>query len=88
MHDENPYFFWKFVDKIISFEMEQSHSVEQRYRGILKAARIVFGNDLDELKIRLLKFALSTRNYSPAIEMNQQVSKIISINEFLQSSSL
>ena len=72
MFDDNPYLFWKFVDKIISFKMDDSHSAHQQYQGVIKAARIVLGN-VDELKIRLLKFALATRNYSPSIEMFQHV---------------
>lgn len=75
--------FWRFIETVVSFKMYQSESSPQTlHAAAFKAATITIGND--PLKLKLLKFALGLRMYSPKIEMFNQVSK----NSFTKSSLL
>ncbi|XP_062620063.1 UDP-glucose:glycoprotein glucosyltransferase 1-like [Saccostrea cucullata] len=65
--------FWEFVDSISALtpEQVQSDTAESNYHLIQKYA----GKVLSPLHIRLMKFSLSLRSFSPAIENFQQMSK-------------
>ena len=76
MAEESNEMFWKFVDTVANFELYNSELLPQmQHAAAIKAATQSFGND--QLKLKLLKFALGLRMYSPKIEMFDQVSYII-----------
>ncbi|XP_043547391.1 UDP-glucose:glycoprotein glucosyltransferase 2 isoform X1 [Chiloscyllium plagiosum] len=60
--------FWQFIDTVKEITYIQGDSERSYYDLILKKA----GQFLSELKLNLLKFALSLRAYSPAVQMFQQ----------------
>jgi len=72
--EENEALFWKYVDIIVKFNLALSPQSERTmYEAALKAARMTFDDGFDSLRIRMLKFSLSLRTFSPRIEMFDQV---------------
>ncbi|XP_016059304.1 PREDICTED: UDP-glucose:glycoprotein glucosyltransferase 2-like isoform X2 [Miniopterus natalensis] len=70
MAEESNDKFWQFLDTVKELAIyKQTESDYSYYNLILKKA----GQFLDNLHINLLKFALSIRAYSPAVQMFQQV---------------
>ncbi|XP_078077776.1 UDP-glucose:glycoprotein glucosyltransferase 2 isoform X1 [Mustelus asterias] len=61
--------FWQFVDTVKEITYLQGDSEHSYYNLILKKA----GQFLSQLKLNLLKFALSLRAYSPTVQMFQQI---------------
>ncbi|XP_059502942.1 UDP-glucose:glycoprotein glucosyltransferase 2 [Stegostoma tigrinum] len=60
--------FWQFVDTVKEVSYLRGDSERRYYDLILKKA----GQFLSQLKLNLLKFALSLRAYSPTVQMFQQ----------------
>ncbi|KAM8786828.1 UDP-glucose:glycoprotein glucosyltransferase 2 isoform 2-T2 [Rhynchonycteris naso] len=70
MAEESNEKFWQFLDTVKELATyKQTESDYSYYNLILKKA----GQFLDNLHINLLKFAISIRAYSPAIQMFQQI---------------
>uniref|UniRef100_H0WPZ6 UDP-glucose ceramide glucosyltransferase-like 1 n=1 Tax=Otolemur garnettii TaxID=30611 RepID=H0WPZ6_OTOGA len=70
MAEESNEKFWQFLETVQELAIyKQTESDYSYYSLILKKA----GQFLDNLHINLLKFALSIRAYSPAIQMFQQI---------------
>ncbi|XP_078402036.1 UDP-glucose:glycoprotein glucosyltransferase 2 isoform X2 [Cetorhinus maximus] len=61
--------FWQFVDTVKEITYLQGDSERSYYNLILKKA----GQFLSQLKLSLLKFALSLRAYSPTVQRFQQI---------------
>ncbi|XP_067842577.1 UDP-glucose:glycoprotein glucosyltransferase 1 isoform X2 [Heptranchias perlo] len=61
--------FWQFVDTVKEITYLQGDSERSYSNLILKKA----GQFLSQLKLNLLKFALSLRAYSPTVQMFQQI---------------
>ncbi|GFR63374.1 UDP-glucose:glycoprotein glucosyltransferase 1 [Elysia marginata] len=63
--------FWSFVDRIAEQDAQffSSASDESKYKAVLKFA----GELLSPLQLSLLKFSLSLRALSPAVQMSQQL---------------
>ncbi|XP_076857427.1 UDP-glucose:glycoprotein glucosyltransferase 2 isoform X2 [Brachyhypopomus gauderio] len=64
--------FWQFVDTVKELTVyKHGESVRSYYNLIIKKA----GQFLTDLQVSLLKFALSLRAYSPAVQAFQQVAR-------------
>ncbi|XP_063744547.1 UDP-glucose:glycoprotein glucosyltransferase 2 isoform X1 [Eleginops maclovinus] len=62
--------FWQFVDTVKELTVyKQGESVRSYYNLIIKKA----GQFLTDLQVRLLKFAMALRSYSPAVHASQQI---------------
>nr|XP_039250114.1 UDP-glucose:glycoprotein glucosyltransferase 1-like [Styela clava] len=75
MAEEGEHYFWKFVDEMVSTDSEIQAELTQRklYEWSIEGANNVLGTTADSQRIKLLKFALSLRTYSPKIEMFNQL---------------
>lgn len=75
MSDEGESYFWKYIENMQAkhFDFQSDMTQRKLYEFAVIGAKEVLSVAEDSPKIKLLKFSLSLRMYSPKIEMFQQV---------------
>lgn len=71
--DENPIFYWKFIDELnaLSSPLDRLESDAKQYKTVLRLAKKFLG----ESQIDLLKLTLSLRSLSPRIQAHLQIAR-------------